>query len=64
MRIVIPMCGGDWHVVGKFELGKPRCSSGLLKLFVAAALGRVISPSLKAVVREGDLPSVKALRLV
>ena len=61
---MIPMCGGDRHVVGKFELEKPRCSSGLLKLFVAAALGRVISLNLKVVVREGDLPSVRALRLV
>ena len=58
------MCGGDWHVVGKFELEKPRCSSGLRKLFVATALGRIINPSLNVVVREGDLPSVRALRLV
>jgi hypothetical protein len=47
VRIVIPMCGlrGDWHTVDELELEIPRCSSGLLELFVTVALRRVISGS-------------------
>lgn len=43
VRMVMPTCAGDGHPVDGLELEIPRCSSGLLELFVAVTLGRVVS---------------------
>jgi hypothetical protein len=40
VRIVIAMRGGNWHTADKLEPDIRHCKNGLLKLFVAAALGQ------------------------
>ena len=51
VRIVMPMRGRAWGTAGEIA----RCSSGLLKLFVAAASERVISQVISvAVEQEAD----------